>query len=150
MKAYNLTFLLAIFLITVPIFAQKTSRQPKKTDKLPDSVSEKPFSATRKQCMENIKAITNAVYLYNLDCTHRLTDIFHGDVCDPDGFFVKRKLLEKPIKAPDKKCFYRNLGSLASAGIIICDFHGNNPETSPITLKGLAETPIINGEQVIL
>jgi len=97
--------------------------------------------------MQNILRITKAVYLYNLDSSPRITDILNGDVCDPEGFLARRNL-DGAVLAPDRRCFYRSQGNLASGGLIICDFHGKNPDVPNMVLSGLAEAPVIDGKQL--
>ncbi len=104
---------------------------------------------TRDLCMENIIKISKAVYLYNFDSSPRITDLLNGDVCDLNGFMVRRGL-KWPIHAPDKRCCYRSKGDLTDGGIIICDYHGENPDAPKMQLDGLAEAPIVDGEQIAL
>lgn len=150
MMKKSVIMLLALLLFSaLPLFSEEKIKNKAKPGASAKLASDKQEQMTREQCMANILTISKAVYLYNIDNSPRLTDLLNGDVCTPGGFLVRRSGMKHPIEAPDKRCFYRSHGNLASGGIVVCEYHGSNPDVPEMQLHGLAEAPIIDGQQII-
>lgn len=79
--------------------------------------------ARDKACMANIRVITGAIEMYNMDNEEKIST--HLD--DPtrnSASLVEKKYLKSPLMSPERECFYRIDGDMTENGVISCDVHG--------------------------
>jgi hypothetical protein len=69
------------------------------------------------QCLSNIRVITGAIEMYNMDHSQMMTEL------DLDKLVESHYLKEIPIK-PTDKCDYFIVGDILSDGYIACKKHG--------------------------
>ena len=71
-----------------------------------------------KACFSNIRILTGAVEMYNMDCPQKM------DKLDMNKL-VETKYLKAPITGPEKECEYITEGELTGNGYIYCTNHGD-------------------------
>ncbi|PKL45674.1 MAG: hypothetical protein CVV41_01350 [Candidatus Riflebacteria bacterium HGW-Riflebacteria-1] len=84
--------------------------------------------ARDKACMANIRVLTGAVEMYNMDKTPMMTNLNME-------LLIKNHFLKSPIIGAEKDCRYVASGNLNEDGQIYCQLHGNLEGQRPSETK---------------
>ena len=85
------------------------------------SLPEKKFDHSRsreKACFSNIRVISGAVEMYNMDHSVMMTNL---DI----NALVQERYLKSAVTGPEKECEYLTEGDLTEDGYIYCKLHGD-------------------------
>ncbi len=85
-------------------------------------------SARDKACMANMRVITGAVEMYNMDNQDLMRQL------NMDAL-LKGKYLKSKIVPPEPGCRYLAIGDLSAGGEVYCQLHGNVDRRSPEELR---------------
>ncbi|GEM_PF-975506 len=86
-------------------------------------------SARDKACMANIRVLSGAVEMYNMDNPGMMHQL------DMDAL-LKGKYLKSKIIGAESDCRYLAIGDLSEGGEIYCQLHGNIDRRTPEELRG--------------
>lgn len=75
-------------------------------------------SSREKACFSNIRVLTGAVEMYNMDCPQMMNKLDMNKL-------VETKYLKAPIIGPEKECEYLTEGDMTGNGYIYCANHGD-------------------------
>ncbi|PKL43740.1 MAG: hypothetical protein CVV41_08195 [Candidatus Riflebacteria bacterium HGW-Riflebacteria-1] len=93
------------------------------------NASQKRDEAYARACAANMRVMTGAIELYNMDHSEMLKDVDFSMFQD-GGLMMKSGVLKQPIQLPTDKCSYSFTGNFAEvdAGVISCAAHGTIKE----------------------
>ena len=79
-------------------------------------------SARQKSCYSNIRIISGAIEMYNMDVPTMMLNCNDGnqDILVSGGY-LKKKL----VSEPERSCSYADTGDLTGTGIVTCTYHGS-------------------------
>ena len=86
-------------------------------------------SARDKACMANIRVISGAVEMYNMDNPGMMKQL---DL----RALLKGKYLKSEVVPAESGCRYMSVGDLSESGEVYCQLHGNIDRRSPEELRG--------------
>ena len=89
---------------------------------LPNHFFRKPrASARQKACFSNIRVITGAIEMYNMDNNIKIS-VVNDNMLEE---LVRNKYLKSLPTLPESKCEYRSEGDVSANGYVYCEYHGD-------------------------
>lgn len=80
------------------------------------------YSARQKACFSNIRVITGAVEMYNMDNDIKIQELNDSAI----EILVKNNYLKSKPEPPEiNKCIYTSEGDLVMDGFVYCKYHGD-------------------------
>lgn len=76
----------------------------------------------QKACFSNIRELTNAITLYNMDGPKNIIESYNDEML---SLLINGKYIKTDFKPPTRKCEYASDGNLDKHGIVYCKFHGD-------------------------
>ena len=79
-------------------------------------------SARQKSCYSNIRIISGAIEMYNMDVPTMMLECNDAN----QAILVTGKYLKKVlVNEPERSCQYSSTGDLTGDGIVTCNYHGS-------------------------